>query len=368
MSEQSNPRPIQPLISILMLVGGGWYFFNNYQVSGLDRVSVRPFSEVGTDASFAGYRDEGTVGSPSDMETSLASRWSSQDVSDATSLRRTIDDVRSDSRANKSRGVATQRLKSIRIAAWSLDEFGPTKLASSDSRRTACRVIRQFDVIAIQQIAAIESDLVTRLVDAVNEGDPRYDFVLSKPTGPPDRPEHLAFIFDTTRVEVDRTQTYSLTDPTNSINYDPLVAWFRTAEPSRDAAWTFSLVNVRVDLANAAAEVALLPSMVSAVRRDGRGEDDVIMLGLFQADDAYLRSVLAGGTHESIVRTGMTDIYNQYQTSNLLVDSSNSTEYVGRAGAFDFLRVFNLSLAEAEAASKSLPVFAEFSPVEGGVR
>lgn len=368
MSEQSNPRPIQPLISVLLLLGGGWYFFNHYQVSGLDRVSVRALSDATTDTSLAGYHDEGSLASPSDMDASLARRWSAHDLSDASSLRRTIDDGRSDARANLSRGVATERLKSIRVAAWSLDEFGPTKLASRDSRRTLCRVIRQFDVIAIQHVAAIESDLVTRLVDAVNEGDPRYDFVLSKPTGPSHRPEHLAFIFDATRVEVDRTQTYSLTDPTNSIHYDPLVAWFRTAEPSHDAAWTFSLVNVRIDLANAAAEVALLPGMLSAVRRDGRGEDDVIFLGLFQADDEYLRSTLAGSTHESVVRSGMTDIFNQYQTSNLLVDASNTTEYVGRAGAFDFLRVFNLSLAEAEAASKSLPVFAEFSPVEGGVR
>ncbi len=368
MSEPAPRRPLQPLVIVLALLGGGGYVFTNYQISGLDGISLRSLDTVDTDTSLVGTRGEIGISSSGDMNPTLARMWSSQDTSDATSLRRTIDDTRSDARARYDRGVATNRLKGIRIATWSLDGFGPTKLASNDARRTICRVIRQFDVIAIQQVTAIESDLVTRLVDAVNEGDPRYDFVLSKPTGPPDRPEHLAFIFDTSRVEVDRTQTYSLTDPTNSILYDPLVAWFRAAEPSRDAAWTFSLMNVRIDLASAAAEVNLVPSMLDAVRRDGRGEDDVVMLGLFQADDAYLRSVLAGGSHESLVRSGMTDVAGRHQTANVIIDQANSTEYVGRSGAFDFLRVFNLSLAEAEAASTQLPVFAEFSPVEGGVR
>ncbi len=368
MSEARNGSPIQPAIIVLMLVGGGWYFLNHYQVSGLDRVSVKPLPTDRRGASLAGYRDELSVGSPSDMDPSLERMWSVHDVSDATALRRTIDEERTDQRADTPRQIANSRLQSIRIATWSLDGFGPTKLSSPDSRRTICRVIRQFDIVAVQQVAAIERDLVTRLVDAVNEGDPRYDFVLGKSTGPVDRPEHLAFIFDTTRVEVDRTQTYSLSDPADTVKYDPLVAWFRTAEPSHDAAWTFSLVNVRIDLASAAAEVAVIPSVLTAVRRDGRGEDDVVLLGLFQADDAYLRKVLLGSTHESIVRSGTTDIFGRYQTSNVLVAASSSTEYVGRCGAFDFLRVFNLSLAEAEAASSHLPVFAEFSPLEGGVR
>ncbi len=368
MSEPTSGRPIQPLIIVLALLGGGGYIFKNYQVSGLDGISLQSLDGAPDDASLVGLRNERSISSSSDMDASLQQRWSSFDTSDATSLRRTLDETRSDARAGDGHGVATERLKGIRIATWALDGFGPTKLSSSDSRRTMCRVIRQFDIVAIQQVSAIESDLVTRLVDAVNEGDPRYDFVLSKPTGPADRPEHLAFVFDTSRVEVDRTQTYSLTDPTDSITFDPLVAWFRAAEPSPDAAWTFSLVNVRVELPKAAAEVQLLPSMLTAVRRDGRGEDDVIMLGLFQADDSYLRSVLSASGHESVLRSGMTDVAGRHQTANVIIHYANSTEYVGRAGAFDFLRVFNLSLAEAEAASTQLPVFAEFSPVEGGVR
>ena len=252
MSESRGGSPIQVTIIVLALVGGGWYFFNHYEISGLDRVVVSPRDGETSGNRYVRTMDESSVSSPSDIDPTLVAAWSSHDWSDATSLRRTIEAERSDARADASRSIATSRLESIRIATWALDGFGPTKLTSNDARQVICRVIREFDVIALQQITSLERDLVTRLVDAVNEGNPRYDFVLSNPTGPAGREEQLAFIFDTSRVEVDRSQTYSVADPMNAVTYDPLVAWFRTAEPSHDAAWTFSLVNVRIDLANAA--------------------------------------------------------------------------------------------------------------------
>lgn len=368
MSESRGGSPIQVALVVLAIVGGGWYFFNNFQISGLDRIAVSPRDGGTSRDRYIRTGDETSVSSPSDIDPTLVSAWSSHDWSDATALRRPIDAERSNARADRSRSIATSRLESIRVASWSLDGFGPTKLANVDARRLICRVIREFDVIALQQITSPERDLVTRLVDALNEGNPRYDFVLSNPTGPVGREEQLAFVFDTTRLEVDRSQTYSVADPMNAMTYDPLVAWFRTAQPSHDAAWTFTLVNVRVELANAANEVGLITPMLVNVRQDGRGEDDVLMLGLFQADDAYLRRVLDGKPHQSIVSTGMTDVYSRYQTSNIIVDAANTTEHVGRSGVFDFLRIFNLSLPEAEAASSQLPVFAEFSPLEGGVR
>ena len=45
-----------------------------------------------------------------------------------------------------------------------------------------------------------------------------------------------------------------------------------------------------------------------------------------------------------------------------------TTEAIGRGGVVDFLRRENLSLAEAEKVSPYLPVYAEFSTREGGVR
>ena len=203
------------------------------------------------------------------------------------------------------------------------------------------------------------------MVEAINQGDGRYDFVVGPPTGPNDRPEQLAFIFDTSRVLVDRRQTYTLADPDHQMTFDPLVAWFRSAEGTLGQAWTFSFVNLRIDLARAPNEVALLPKIVQAIRGDGRGEDDLIIAGLVQADDAYLLPTLKNKAARAVVRNRPTDIFGRYQTSNLLIDAESTREYLGRGGVFDYLGTFNLNLAEAETVTSHLPVYGEFSATEG---
>ena len=109
-----------------------------------------------------------------------------------------------------------------------------------------------------------------------------------------------------------------------------------------------------------------MPNLMAAIRLDGRGEDDVVLAGLFQADDAYLLPTLSGPNVRAAVRSVPTDIFGRHQTSNVLVDSRLTSEYIGRGGAFNFMRAYELSAAEAETVTSHLPVFAEFTPTEGG--
>ena len=270
--------------------------------------------------------------------------------------------------ANDSNGVFPIRHGSypnITVGSWSLDGFGPTKLANVDVRRYVAKVVRRFDVMAIQQVASIERDVVPRLVDEINRGENRYDFVVGPSTGPTGRGEQLAFIYDTSTIEVDRRGSYSVSDPDDRYLYDPLVAWFRAAGPPSGQAWTFSLVNVRIDLARAAEEVQTLRTLIDAVAADGRGEDDVLVAGLLQADDAYLLPSLGTGTALA-VRHRTTDIYDRYQTDNIVINTSRTTEYLGRGGIFDFAREYGLGQNEAEAITSHLPIHAVFTAHEGG--
>ena len=257
------------------------------------------------------------------------------------------------------------RYPNITIGAWSLDGFGPTKLANRDVRNYIAKVVRRFDVLAINQVAAIERDLIPRMVDEINRGENRYDYVMGGVTGPDERPEQLAFLFDTTTVQVDRRGSYTMDDPDDRFTYDPLVAWFRCLAPPEDTAWTFSVVNVRVDLASARSEVQWLASIARSVARDGRGEDDVVLAGLMQADDAYLLPTLGEG-YEVSVRRRSTDIHDRYQTSNIVFRSGPTTEYLGRGGVFDFAQAYRLQTTEAEAITSQLPVHADFTAHEGG--
>ncbi|MGI9474719.1 MAG: deoxyribonuclease I [Rubripirellula sp.] len=359
MSESDGGNPIQVAVVVLLLVGGGWYFLRHYEIDGLDEISVSSKGDILGEETYITYRD-----APSVLAPDSATGTSYLPAADSNPFEATP--TTGKTREPISTAPVTRTIQNLKVASWALDGFGPTKLSNATARQNVARVIRQFDVIALQQIASVERDLVPRLVDAINHGDGRYDYVLGHPTGPQDRPEQLAFIFDTTRVHVDRRQTYTLADPDQQMTFDPLVAWFRAAEASPTEAWTFSFVNVRVDLARAPSEVALLPEIVKAIRNDGRGEDDLVLAGLFQADDAYLLPTIEGEKMRAAVRSRPTDIFGRYQTSNLLVETATTNEYVGRGGVYDYLRTFNLNIAEAETVTSQLPVYGEFVGTEGG--
>ena len=347
-----SARAIPAWFVILCLVGGGIFFFKNFNISGLDGISVHPKQTLDTgDEEFITYRSSTIFPETTFVGTSHAPATEGENPFQENP--QVIAKPR-------------KRFRNIRIASWALEGFNPTKLANPIARRNLIRVIRQFDIVALQQVSSQERDLIPRIADEANEAGRHYDYVMSDLTGPRDSPEQLAFIFDTGRVQVDRSQTYTVDDPNDNLLYDPLVAWFQTVQPTQDYAWTFSLVNVRVDLGHAREEVALLPNIMAAVRMDGRGEDDVVMTGLFQADDAYLLPTIAGDDVRAAVRSVPTDIFGRHQTSNILMDTKLTSEYIGRGGAFDFVRAYTLNTAEAQTITSHLPVFAEFTANEGG--
>ncbi len=394
-SESSGGHPLQAGLIVLCMVGGGWYFFRNYDVDGLSGISImrKPPSqeqsrieEMGDPFTFASSTDnEGErpdVPEKSAESSGGAMSWISSSIKSLVSTATQDSDFEVDpiisspsdhhTRASGSQAVGRARHTPdhLRIASWALDGYGPTKLASDLARANLVRIVRQFDVIALQQVSSQQMDLVPRMVDAINEsslggGGPVYDYVLGPPTGPKDHRELMVILFNPARVRVDRTQTYTVADPDNQLTYDPLVAWFRAAEPNVNDAWTFSLVNVRVELSRAPQEVAVLGQLFKSVREDGRGEDDVIVAGLFQADDSYLLPVIAGEKIQAAVTSTPTDIFGRHQTSNVLYDSRMTAEAIGRGGVYDFLRVYNLSVAQSQTVSSYLPVYAEFTPLEG---
>ena len=363
MSEREGRSPIATALITLLVVGAGWYFFSRYDVEGWDQLSVTAkvrdpdgdaaaASDAVADESGTRFVSlDGRVGEP------LAAIPISRPFRGAQSGQDGVD--------RRSPGVRVPATN-LKIATWALDGLGPTKLSRDFTLNHLVKVLRQFDIVAVQQVGVTEKDILPRLVEALNGDSRRYDFLIGRPTGPEDRPERLAFLFDATRVEVDRSQTYEVDDPQRVLTYRPLVGWFRAAAPPPERAWTFTVVNARMDLGQAASEVRHLAPLLKAVREDGRGEDDVIIAGLFHTDAASLVSAMGSSSVTAVVTGQPTDVRGRRQSSNMLLDRHRTTEYVGRGGVFDFLRAFNLDLAEAESVSGQLPVYGEFTATEVG--
>lgn len=265
-------------------------------------------------------------------------------------------------------GVASGAARSrefIRIASFNLNGWGDSKRDNIAVSGLISRMLGQFDVIALQDIRSKQDDVLPDLVTDMNRVGRRFDFMVGPRIGRGAHREQLAFVFDTERIETDRFQLYTVDDPEDMLAREPLVGWFRTVCPAGQDAFTFSLVNVHIDPDLAQSELQALPQLVQAIVDDGRGEDDILLVGDFKASAPQLEMLAASGMRVLLDGVATTTRGSQL-LDNFAFPQSSTNEYAGRSGAFDFLRQFNLSLEQAIEVSEHLPIWAEFSIIEGG--
>lgn len=261
-------------------------------------------------------------------------------------------------------GALTGTAGTIRIASFHVPALGATKLAKPHVFEMLVRILRRFDVVALQGIQSNRDDILPLLVERLNQSGRSYDYMIGPRVGRTAPLEQFAYIFDTQRLETDRYQLYTVEDPDDLIVREPLVAWFRTKGHAAHHAFTFSLINIRVDPDFAQRERELLPSLIQAVQNDGRGEDDWILLGDFQAGDSELFPLTKLAARLALIGIP-TDVAGTRMLDEIVFSGPATVEFNGKVGAYDFLRQYNLSLEQALEVSEHLPIWAEFSTIEG---
>ena len=311
------------IISILVLVSvvgaGGWFIAENFEIRGLDGIRITP-----KDGSAAGNA----------MLTS---------------------------------GPRVNRASEyIRVASFNIQVFGTSKIQKLHVMDFLARIVRKFDVVAIQEIRSKDQDIVPRFVEMINAAGRQYDYVIGPRMGRTVSREQYAFVFDRASVEVDRSQLYTVEDPDDLLHRPPLVGWFRVRGPADDEAFTFSLVNIHTDPDEVDLELDVLDDVYRLVRDDGRNEDDVIVLGDFNADDRHLGQLGQVPGIGSAVSGIPTNTRGDKQYDNLVFHQTATREFTGRGGVFDFMREYNITQEEALEVSDHMPVWAEFSIYEGG--
>ncbi len=316
-------RSLKLLIPVLALTVGGWYFLTQYQIEGLDQVQIRP----------KGASSPGAAWQPA-----------------SSAAESTFD-----------------RSRTIRIATLDPGPLDSYKLQSPQIAARLAELVRQFDVVALQDIRSRDQGLLISLVDLINEADCKYDFVTDPQVGRVPVQRYLAFVFNSQTVAVDRRAVYTVVDPAGRFECQPLAASFAAVGPPAQQAFTFTLVNVLVSADRAAVEVPLLDDVFRAVQRDGRGEDDVILLGHVAADRSALEQLERTSSGVWLLGKVPTATRGDSLCDNLFFDRWATVEYTGRCGVIDTMRRFDLALHEAVATSENLPVWAEFSAYEGGV-
>jgi len=308
------------LVLLGALIYGGYWFLQKYQVDGLDKISFTPR----TKATATGY------------DGGLASN------------------------------VPVRAAGSVRIASFNIQVFGKSKLAKPEVMEVLAETVRRFDLVAIQEVRATSDEILPRFIDQINSTGRHYSFKIGPRQGRTDSKEQYAFIYDAQTIEVDPTSIYTVNDPDDLFQRPPLVASFRVRGPPPEQAFTFTLIDIHTEPAEAKAEVNALAQVYRAVRNDGRGEDDVILLGDLNADEKKFGLLKQIPNMTWIISGVPTNTRRTETYDNMLFDRAATIEFTGRAGVCDLVREFNLTEQQALEVSDHFPIWAEFSAYEGG--
>lgn len=311
------------LVSVVMVVavaGAGYYLLSNYEVKRQDGEIV------------IGRRDGAAISSP------VASQPP----------------------------VSEPKRKTLRLATFNLGPLDRTKLGSPLIAARLATLIRDFDVVAVQDLRGSNQGVVRDLVGHVNAAGGNYNFAVGPEVGTQPIDSYSAILFDAGRVEIDRSTVQSVEDPAGRLRHRPLIALFRARGPATDEAFTFLLVNVQVDPARADMELDLLDDVYRAAQASQPAEDDVILLGDLQTDGT--RSGQLGGLPHLAwaVSNTVSTTRGSRLLDNILCDRRATTELTGRSGVVDLVRRLNLSLDEAMTIAEHMPVWVEISVFEGG--
>jgi len=267
-----------------------------------------------------------------------------------------------------SSGRGSETGDAILIGSFNIQVFGESKIENRKVAELLAKIVRRFDIVAIQEVRAKATDFIPYFVQIVNSDGSQYDSVVGPRLGRTTSKEQYAYLFDTRRIEVARKSVYTVDDPHDLLHREPLVARFRVKGVSPQEAFTFSLVNIHTDPDETDVELNALDDVFRIVQNDGTGEDDVILLGDLNVDERKLGDLgRVPGIYWAI--SGLKTNTRQNQAyDNILFDRRVTTEFTGRSGIFDLKTEYGLTLEEALQVSDHFPVWAEFSNREAGAR
>ena len=311
-------RKLVPILVSLLVVSVAWIFFKNFTVTGLEDVRVEPR----------------LTGSESSAFSSLKQRVSGlvdPKQRTATPSEVTINEIR-------------DQLPRIRVGTFNVQALDQAKISKPQVLDLLARIGREFDVLAVQEIRSESDNVLPVLVHLMNKTGQQYDYAIGPRVGPKGAEEQYAFIFNRRTLVLDRSELYTVDDRSSVLTYEPFVGWFRAVGPPDREAFTFSLINLRVDPATAFQERDVLDDLLVAVRDDGRNEDDVILAGDLQAGPGHLGALDQWADVGFAVSNVPTDVAGTAALDNLVFHKTATSEFTGNSGVLDFLRKYNLTI------------------------
>lgn len=252
----------------------------------------------------------------------------------------------------------------VTIGSFNIQVFGDSKMKKSDVMKLLAKTIRQFDVVAIQEIRTKTPHFLDKFLEKVNSDGGHYRFIIGPREGRTVSKEQYAYIYNAATIELIEGSAHSIPDPSDRLHRPPFVASFRVRGPPVEKAFRFTLVNIHTDPDEVKTELVALRNVYRAVRRNDPAEDDVILLGDLNANVKKLRKYGWPDQVHCAIQNVKTNTAQTKLYDNLLFDRQATAEYTGQFGVFNFMTEYNLTQTKAKRVSDHMPVWGVFSSRE----
>ena len=347
----------------LVIVGGLWVLLNQDRIQRSGGLTA--FIEQTISPAFAPSAQRSSQDRPSWQETSF--RFSSSNNQTDLRQRRPFDsDHRFSTQFTPALAMPPRLPNTLRIASFKINANSPPR-SDPHAMHVLTHLCSQFDIVALQGIdnrsAAWLAEISKNVATATN-GGVTFGVLNDRSKIETGQPQ-FAILFNTRTLDLDQSQWYSVNDPDSLLAQEPLVGWFRAKRAPTNEAFTFTLANIQLDNHRPDLELAYIGDLFRAIRNDGRGEDDVIIVGNFNAGDRGLSPLHKRAGLNWVVYDTPTSTDKTNQFDNLVFSQTATVEFTGQGGVLDFLAAYNLRYDQAIAISDHMPIWAEFSALEG---
>ena len=258
--------------------------------------------------------------------------------------------------------------RKLRVGSFNIQVFGESKARKPAVMAVLADILARFDVLAVQEIRSKDQSHFAALVDQVNQVAPKgsqYRFVVGPRLGRTVSKEQYAFVWDASRVSIYPESVYTMPDDKyDDFHREPLVATFQTRTPTGRTPFRFTLINMHTDPDEEHFEIDRLDDVLVAIQRYDTVEDDLILLGDFNADENNLGELSRMRNIVPLLRGVPTNVRRTQTYDNLIVHRLKTNEWTGQSGVLDFQREYGLTDREALEVSDHFPVWADFEPIE----
>ena len=254
--------------------------------------------------------------------------------------------------------------ETLRLGAFNIQIFGKSKAAKPEVMEVLGKIIRTYDVVAIQEIRDKSQTALPALVDVVNANSSApYDYVVSERLGRTSSKEQYAYIYNNQTVELVGTpHTYPEPNNTDPFHREPYIASFRALDGNFDA----TLITIHADPDEATDEINALDDVVRYAQSTYPDERDFIVMGDLNADCSYFdedsNSTMHGSEYYWCINNSVdtTTKSTNCTYDRIILTNPAVPDFTGGADVFRFDVEYGLNVSETTRVSDHYPVYAEF--------